>query len=213
MKPVWAPRLARIGIPAALFCAAATVALTFFPGGGNPGDSLAQRVTSRKQSDRFTDIVLTTQHGQAVRFHADLVKDKTVIINLTYTSCGDTCPVNTAELAKINDLLGPRMGRDIVMLSISVDPVADTPARMKQYWEAFGAKPGWLFLTGNPAQIERLRRELGAYDPDPLIDANPAQHAGFITVGNDRTDRWTALPLLMHRRQLVSSILRLARES
>ncbi len=57
------------------------------------------------------------------------------------------------------------MGRDIVMLSLSIDPVADTPERRKAYWQAFGAKPGWLFLTGKPADIDRLRHELGHTTP------------------------------------------------
>ena len=203
------PVVFRGGLLLALFCGAAAVSSAFLA----PVEEHAQRGASRKQSDQFSNILLYNQHGKPVRFYDDLVKDKTVIINLMYTGCGETCPANTAELAKINDLLGQRMGRDIVMLSLSVDPVADTPARLKQYWESFGAKPGWLFLTGKPGDVDRLRRELGAYDLDPVIDANPSQHAGFITVGNDRQDRWTALPLLMHTRQLVGTILRMSRDA
>lgn len=199
--------IASNSVLAVLFCLGAAVSIIF----STLTETHEQRGAGPKQSDKFSDIVLYTQHGKAVRFYDDLVKDKTVIINLTYTSCDDTCPASTAQLAKINDLLGPSMGRDVTMLSLSIDPVADTPARLKQYWESFGAKPGWLFLTGNPAEIERLRRELGAYDLDPLIDADPEQHAGFITVGNDRTNRWTALPLLMHTPQLVGTILRISR--
>jgi protein SCO1 len=201
------PKAVRGGLLVALFCLAAVVSSAFLA----PVEEHGQRGASRKQSDQFSNILLHDQHGKPVRFYDDLVKGKTVVINLMYTGCGETCPANTAELAKINDLLGQRMGRDIFMVSLSIDPVADTPARLKQYWESFGAKPGWLFLTGKPGEIERLRRELGAYDLDPLIDANPSQHAGFITVGNDRTDRWTALPLLMHTPQLVGTILRLSR--
>jgi protein SCO1/2 len=202
-------KLARTGLPAVLFClgVACSIAFSAFM------DEREQHGATHKQSDKFSNIVLYTQHGRPVRFYDDLIKDKTVIINLMFTGCGETCPANTAELAKINDLLGPRMGRDIVMLSLSIDPVADTPERLKQYWEAFGAKPGWLFLTGKPAEIDRLRRELGAYDLDPLIDANPTQHAGFVTIGNDRTNRWTALPLLMYRPQLVGTILRISRQT
>lgn len=202
------PKEARGGLLVALFCFAAAVSSAFLV----PVEEHAQRGASRKQSDQFSNILLYDQAGKPVRFYDDLVKDKTVIINLMYTGCGETCPANTAELAKINDLLGQRMGRDIIMVSLSIDPVADTPARLKQYWESFGAKPGWLFLTGKPGEVDRLRRELGAYDLDPLIDANPTQHAGFITVGNDRTDRWTALPLLMHTPQLVGTILRISRD-
>jgi protein SCO1/2 len=200
-------RVLRWCVPALLAGIAAAFSFAFLV----PGEKDGQRAT-RKQSDRFSNIVLHTQHGKPVRFYDDLVKDKAVIINLMYSGCGEICPANSAELAKINDLLGERMGRDITMLSISIDPVADTPERLNQYWQAFGAKPGWLFLTGKPEEIDRLRRELGAYDLDPAIDADPAQHSGFVTVGNDRTDRWSALPLLMNRPQLVGTILRIARE-
>ena len=203
------PNVAHRSLPIVLFClgAACSIAYSTFM------DKHEQRGASRKQSDQFSNILLYTQHGKQVRFYDDLVKGKTVIINLMFTGCGETCPANTAELAKINDLLGQRMGRDIVMVSLSIDPVADTPARLKQYWESFGAKPGWLFLTGKPAEIERLRRELGAYDLDSVIDADPTQHAGFITVGNDKTNRWTALPLLMHTPQLIGTILRISRDT
>ena len=200
--------VARAGVLAALFGVAAAVSSAYLESVEKDG----QRGARHKQSDRFSDFVLYTQHGQRVRFYQDLVKDKTVIINLMYTGCGETCPANSAELAKINDILGQRMGRDVVMLSISIDPLGDTPARLKEYWQSFGAKPGWLFLTGKPGDVDRLRRELGAYDLDPRIDADPAQHAGFITVGNDRKDRWTALPLLMHRPQLVATILRISQD-
>jgi protein SCO1 len=203
------PKAVQFGLLAALFCLGAAVSSALLVPVGEHG----QRAAVRKQSDQFSNILLYDQHGKPVRFYDDLVKDKTVIINLMYTGCGETCPANTAELAKINDLLGQRMGRDIVMVSLSIDPLADTPARLKQYWESFGAKPGWLFLTGKPGDVDRLRHELGAYDLDPVIDANPSQHAGFITVGNDRTNRWTALPLLMHTRQLLGTILRISRDA
>jgi protein SCO1 len=202
------PKAVRGGLLVALFCLSAAVSSAFLV----PTEGHGQRGASRKQSDQFSNILLYNQHGEPVRFYDDVVRDKTVIINLMYTGCGETCPANTAELARINDILGRRMKRDIVMVSLSIDPVADTPARLKQYWESFGAKPGWLFLTGKPGDVARLRRELGAYDLDPVIDANPAQHAGFITVGNDRKDRWAALPLLMHTPQLVGTILRISRD-
>lgn len=201
------PMVVRAGVLLALFSFAAAFSI----GVSALWEKYEQRGAGRKQSDKFSNVLLYTQHGQPVRFYDDLVKNKTVIISLMYTGCGGICPAYTAELAKINDMLGQRMGRDIMMLSLSVDPMADTPARLKQYWESFGAKPGWLFLTGSPAEIDRLRRELGAYDLDPQIDADITQHAGFITVGNDSTDRWTALPLLMHRPQLVGTILRISR--
>ena len=176
----------------------------------SPLEEPGQRSERPKQSDKLSNIVLYTQHGKAVRFYDDLVKDRTVLINLMYIGCGDICPANSAALASLHELLGKRVGRDILMLSISIDPIGDTPERLKRYWELFGAKPGWLFLTGKPAEVDRLRRELGLYDPDSEIDADPTQHSGVLTVGNDRTNRWLSLPVLMHAGELASTILRVA---
>lgn len=165
-----------------------------------------------RQSDKLSNILLYTQHGEAVRFYDDLVRDRTVVINLMYTGCGDVCPANTAALARVHELLEPRVGRDILLLSISIDPAGDTPHNLKRYWEAFGAKPGWLFLTGRPREIDGLRRELGLYDRDPAVDADITQHSGLLTIGNDRSNRWVALPALMHAGQLAGTIRRVAAE-
>lgn len=189
-----------------LFCATAAASFVV----SAPDGGYAQRGAVPRQSDRFSNVLLTTQHGRQVRFYDDLVKDRTVVINLMYSGCGEVCPANSAQLARLNALLGERMGRDITMLSISIDPVADTPQRLKQYWTTFGAKPGWLFLTGKPAEIDKLRRELGAYDLDPALDADPTQHAGYAMIGNDAANRWIVVPLLMSTPQLVGSILRVA---
>ncbi len=185
-----------------------TAALSFYF--SSPTEEHEQRGARPKQSDKLSNILLHTQHGKPVRFYDDLVKDKTVLINLMFTGCGDVCPANSAALASLHQLLGERVGRDIAMLSISIDPIGDTPERLKRYWEVFGSKPGWLFLTGKPADVDRLRRELGLYDRDPVIDADPTQHSGILTVGNDRTNRWTALPVLGHAKQLAGTILRIS---
>ncbi len=168
-----------------------------------------QRGDRHKQSDGFSNILLYTQHGEPVHFYDDLVKDKVVIINLIYTTCPKICPATTAQLAEVNDSLGPWIGEDVTMLSISIDPAVDSPERLKQYWELFGSKPGWLFLTGDYDEIEKLRRELGVYDLDPVIDADKTQHGGIVTFGNDRTNRWAALPALMHRKLLAKTILQI----
>jgi protein SCO1/2 len=170
-------------------------------------DSPRYRSTG-KRSDSFSNILLTTQHGEQVRFYDDLVKDRAVMVNLMYTTCPKICPANSTQLVKVHEYLERWMGTDITILSLSIDPEVDTPERLNRYWEVFGSKPGWLFLTGDYDEIDRLRRELGVYDLDPGVDADKTQHAGIITYGNDRTDRWSALPILMHARQLAQTVVR-----
>ncbi len=171
-----------------------------------------QRVLTGKTSDRFPNILLRTQENKPVRFYQDLVKDKSVIVNFMYTTCKLSCLPTTAKLALIHKLLGKRVGRDILMLSISLDPAVDTPKVLKEYMARFGQFPGWYFLTGNYDEIELLRHRMGVYDLDPIIDADKTQHAGIITFGNDRTDQWAALPALMDHRGIVRTVLRITRD-
>lgn len=106
--------------------------------------------------------------------------------------------------------MGERMGRDMWMLSITVDPKNDTPAVLKEYAESWGSnKTGWLYLTGDEQEITALRRSLGVYDLDPKIDADRTQHAGILTFGSDITDRWAATPGLSDARQIAKTIHRI----
>jgi protein SCO1/2 len=146
-----------------------------------------------------------------VRFYDDLVKDKTVLVNFIYTSCQQSCSPTTANLARVHKLLGNRTGRDLIFLSISLDPAVDRPKILKEYAGRFGQFSGWHFLTGNESEVEQLRRAMGLYDPDPARDADKTQHAGIVIVGDDRTNRWVSLPALMDHRQIVQTVLRITR--
>src|SRR5215467_13370433 len=77
--------------------------------------------------DYFPNVPLTTQDGDTVRFYDDLLKGKAVAINLMYTSCKDECPLETARLVQLQRVLGDRVGKDLFLYSISIDPRHDTP--------------------------------------------------------------------------------------
>jgi protein SCO1/2 len=142
---------------------------------------------SRWHEGYFPNIPLTTQAGEPVRFY-DLIKGRTVAIELIYTSCQFACPLETARLAQVQALLGNRMGKDIFFYSISIDPVHDTPAVMKAFAEKFHAGPGWTFLTGKSEDIELLSRKLGLYSPpDP---ENKDGHTPALLIGNEATGQW-----------------------
>jgi protein SCO1/2 len=167
--------------------------------------------SERKQSDRFPNILLQTQDGKQVRFYDDLVKDRSVLVNFIYTSCQQSCSPTTANLARVHKLLGDRVGQDLILLSISLDPAVDRPKTLKEYAARFGQFTGWYFLTGNESEIEQLRRAMGLYDLDPDRDADKTQHAGIVIAGNDTTNRWVSLPALMDHRQIAQTALRITR--
>jgi protein SCO1/2 len=140
----------------------------------------------------FPNVVLTTHEGKAVRFYDDLIKDKAVIINMMFAACNDACPLVTANLVRVQELLGERVGRDLFMYSITVDPEHDTPANLNDYAKSYGVGPGWLFLTGKPDDIELLREKLGYVDPNPEIDADKSQHSGMLRYGNEPLSLWSS---------------------
>jgi protein SCO1/2 len=144
----------------------------------------------------FPNVTLLTQDNQPVRFYDDLVKDKIVMFNFFYVSCTGICPASTANLVKVQQLLGTRVGRDIFMYSISLKPRDDRPPQLKEYEQMHGIKAGWTLLTGKPADCELLRRRLGFADADPVRDRNIANHIGLVVYGNERFDSWAACPAL-----------------
>jgi protein SCO1 len=132
----------------------------------------------------FTDVVLTDQHGAPVRLYSDLIKDRTIIVAPFFTSCTSACPVMMRTLAKIQAWLGDRLGRDAVLVSITVDPARDTVDRLRSYATDAGARRGWYFLSGAPANVELALTKLGQ-----RVDS-PEGHSNLMIVGNDATGLW-----------------------
>jgi len=164
----------------------------------------AQTGTPRNEQ-YFPDVQLTTQDGARVRFY-DLIKGKTVAIELIYTSCRFACPLETARLAQVQRLLGDRMGRDVFFYSISIDPEHDTPAVLKAFAETFHAGAGWTFLTGQRADIERLARKLGLYStPNP---EDKDGHVPALLIGNEATGDWMRASALDNPNMTATMIAR-----
>jgi protein SCO1/2 len=130
------------------------------------------------------NLTVTTQNAKPVRFYDDLVKGKIVIISFIYTSCTDICPLTTARIAQLEDKLGDLVGRDVFILSMTVDPERDTPERLKEYAEAFGAGPGWSFVTGKPEDIRAINYKFG--ERSQVL----SEHRNEIVLGNDATGEW-----------------------
>jgi len=142
---------------------------------------------NRWGADYFPNVTLTTQDGAKVRFYDDLLKGKSVAINLFYTSCQDICPLETAKLVQVQRLFGERMGKDIFFYSIAIDPW-DTPKENKAYAQKFGVGPGWLFLSGKPEDIKLISRKLGL---SRASDADSKDgHSASLMVGNVPSGQW-----------------------
>lgn len=157
---------------------------------------------------KFPNVLLTTHEGQRVRFYDDIIRgNKIVVLNMMYTQCPEVCGGTMVNLARVQNLLGDRLGREVQMVSISLDPRHDTPAVLARYAELIGVGPHWKLLTGRPIDIERLRRALGFVDPDPELDRDRDQHIGMVRAGNDAIDRWLACPGMAPAAQLAQEVL------
>ncbi|HLY92192.1 MAG TPA: SCO family protein, partial [Candidatus Angelobacter sp.] len=137
----------------------------------------------------FPNVVLTTQDGTKVHFYDDLLKGKSVVIDMIYTTCGYACPLETARLAQVQKMLGDRVGKEIFFYSISIDPENDTPKVLKAYMQKYHIGPGWTFLTGKKSDIELLGKKLGLWnnEPDPN---NPDGHTPSVLIGNEPGGQW-----------------------
>ena len=106
-----------------LFFAGAATALAPFV----PRSAARAQVTHQFGEAWFTNVPMQTHEGKTVRFYDDLLKGKVAMINFMFTECDGVCPGMTQNLADVQALLGDRVGREIFMYSITIDPKNDTP--------------------------------------------------------------------------------------
>ena len=131
------------------------------------------------------DVKLFDQDGRQVLFYSDLVKGRVVAINFIFTTCTTICPPLAATFSKLQSLMGDRVGKDLHLISISVDPVTDTPERLKAWGDKFGRKAGWTFVTGRKQEVDTLLRALSAYS------ARKEDHTPMVIIGDDANGVWT----------------------
>jgi len=167
-----------------------------------PDNAAAQELNDREKLAKtyFTDVLLVNQSGQEMRLFSDLIRGKTVIIIPFFTSCTGACPVMNQNLAKIQDWLGDRLGKDAYMISISVDPTTDTVPKLQEYASKFGARPGWFFLSGKRENVEFALLKLGQQVK------NREDHSNIMIIGNEKTGLWKKAFSLAASEALISIV-------
>src|ERR1700724_2852032 len=183
--------------------AAAAALVPFAPAASGKAEKLPQDGT-----EWFTNVEVKTHDGRTLRFYDDVMKGKILLIDFMFTGCDDVCPLATENLARVQELLGDRVGDEIRMVSISLQPEHDTPEVLAAYAKTHDVKPGWLFLTGAKDDIELLRHRLGFWDIDPVVDADPEQHLGTVRIANEPMHRWAMSSALVSPATLVQNVNR-----
>lgn len=194
---------AALWIPVAALSAAAVWLVT----AAADAPSALPSSSAGRNARNLPDVTMLDQRGNPVRFYEDVVKGRSVVIQFMYTRCDGICPAATDTLLETRDLLKDRLGKDLWFVSISLDE-RDTPKDLADYAASRGIGDGWILLTGAAADVESLRRALGAYDPDPAVDSVRSNHSAGLVLGNDRLDRWTMASGLGSSTGLVRSIRR-----
>lgn len=146
------------------------------------------------------DVEVLDQNGRKVRFYSDLIKGKVVVVNFFFTSCTLVCPMQGRALAKVQERLGQRLGKEIFFVSVSKDPLVDTPERIKRWGTLYGIGPGWTLVTGEEGVMTKLLRDFTGENPGGQL------HSPFLLIGNDRTGVWTETGGLMPADELVKMI-------
>lgn len=175
--------------------------------GGNPAGAPASKAAAAAQPAgamdadiRLDDRELVTQEGKPVLFKSGIIGDKLVAVTFIYTSCTTVCPIANALFGKLQSLLGERLGREVMLVTLTLDPVTDIPARMQRQAEKFKARPGWVYLTGEKQNVDAVLRQLGAYSADYQ------NHAPMVLVGDGNTGIWRRVNGLISPERLLSLI-------
>lgn len=150
---------------------------------------------------KIPDLEVLDQDGRKINFYSDLVKGKTVAINFIFTTCTTVCPPLGATFARVQKEMGERVGKDLHFISISVDPVTDTPERLKAWGAKFKAGRGWTFVTGDKQTMDKLLNALAA------SVARREDHSPTVIIGNDTSGVWKRTYGLAKPSQLVEMIV------
>ena len=148
-------------------------------------DMPAKSATSESAQVKFVDVALVDQTGKSVRLEQDLVSNKIVVMSFIYTSCTTVCPVVSSIMGKVQKQLGARVGTEVQLVSISIDPQRDDAKRLNEYASSFQNGPGWSWLTGSTQSVAETLKGLGTFN------GNLKSHAPLILVGDGNSRHWT----------------------
>jgi protein SCO1 len=168
--------------------------LSFFTGSADAEDRKYRRTVEKYT---LPDVVLVNQNGTKVRLKDLMHSDKPVIVDFIFGTCTTICPVLSAGYANLQQKLG-KDSQNVHLVSISIDPENDTPKVMKEYLKRYRAKPGWDFLTGSRADIDKVMQAFNAYIP------NKMSHFPLTLMRAPGDDQWIRIYGLLSSSEFMS---------
>jgi protein SCO1/2 len=134
---------------------------------------------------KVPDLELLDQDGEKGRFMSDFIGDRLAAVTFTYTTCTTACPILDGIFRQVQARLGDRLGQDIILVTLSIDPVTDIPQRLKAHAQKIKARPGWSFLTGQKQAVNGILKALEVYSLDIF------NHPPTVFIVDGRQGLWT----------------------
>jgi protein SCO1/2 len=115
-------------------------------------------------------VQLVRDDGKLVSLPDEMNDGRPIVLNFIFTTCTTICPVMSSLLAQFEHRLGPDAGK-VNLMSISIDPEQDTPARLRAYASKFHAGPEWHHYTGTLAASISAQQAFGMYSGGKMSHA------------------------------------------
>lgn len=164
----------------------------------NPGAE-EQPYQSRLVNLTLPDVVLVNQDGDKIRLKSLLESDTPVVVDFIYATCTTICPVLSAGFTNLQRKLD-KDSEKIHLVSFTIDPENDTPAIMKEYLERYQARPGWDFLTGSRADINKVMYSFDAYFPFKM------SHRPIYFIRTAEPGKWVRIDGMIDGKSLLKEV-------
>jgi protein SCO1/2 len=155
---------------------------------GDMQHSMAPIVTSNRTTVAYMipDVSLVRQDGTQVKLREELNDGRPVVLAFIFTSCTTVCPLTSHTLSELQTRLGRERAR-VHLVSVTIDPEQDTPARLRAYAKTFNAGPEWQYYTGTREASEAVQRAFDVYrgakmDHSPATLVRPAPSAPWVRI-------------------------------
>jgi len=153
--------------------------------------------TKTIETYEIPDVNLVNQDGVKIPLKKYFACDKPVFVDFIFTTCTTICPVLSANFSNFQKKIIGESGA-VRLVSISIDPEFDTPKEMKIYLKRYQAKPGWDFLTGSRADIDRVLAALNVYT------LNKMNHQPIFLLKSPSKAQWVRLYGLIGTSELLA---------
>jgi len=155
---------------------------------GAPSSSDCTRPLRGPHAEYIPNVIMHTHRNQRAWFYDDLIAGKTVVIHCMAAHDAASC-TGLETLAQVQARIGEQLGTSIFIYSITTDPVRDTPEVLRQVAEKYGAKDGWLFLTGDEQALSLVRERMFIHSGGQDCSMS------LLRYGNEAVGLWGGTPI------------------